>query len=370
MRRIREARNLTVADLHEETKIPQGLIEAFEDKALFDHPQFNRVYLRSFVRTYAQVVEIDADVALEGLEEALSGRYVGSLAVAYLGEEPEDLPDETVAADEQESPDERHDEEEEDRAGEDNIDRKTERAPKAGTTKKERARGKRENEDTGEQDEDEEARASFVSTTQATAAGFQKSKAERELAEDDVEEWTAQSPPPGTTERTPSRRPRRDGPDRRWVLGGALVVAVAALVWILVSVMDGSEEQASLPAVREDTAAAVETPETAAPASPTRPVDIPSLGDTMTVRIVAAHGKVDPIRVTVDEDLRRPYWIERGDSMMFRPTSQIVIEELLDSVDVKLEGLEYPTSRRDEQGRIVITRDAAQNYFASLRQSE
>jgi hypothetical protein len=96
-------------------------------------------------------------------------------------------------------------------------------------------------------------------------------------------------------------------------------------------------------------------------------VNIPPLGDTIDVRIIAARGAVDPIRVTVDDDLRRPYWIEFGDSMTFRPTTRIVMEELLDSVDVKLEGIEYPGNRRDEQGRIVITRDTIENYFDSLR---
>ena len=88
LRRIREAKGLTVEDLHHETKIPVSLIEDFEKTALVEHPQFNRVYLRSFVRTYAQVLGLEADLSLAALEDALDGRYDNALAIAYLGEKP------------------------------------------------------------------------------------------------------------------------------------------------------------------------------------------------------------------------------------------------------------------------------------------
>ena len=84
LRRIREARGVSVAQLHDETKIPLSLIEAFEQTGLFDHDMFNRVYLRSFVRTYADVIGIEAEQALQGLEKALNRSYDGELAAAYL----------------------------------------------------------------------------------------------------------------------------------------------------------------------------------------------------------------------------------------------------------------------------------------------
>ena len=95
LRRIREERGLSVEALHEETKIPLGLLKQFEENGLFDHPMFNRVYLRSLVRAYAEQVSIDQDQALDYLDEALDGRYAGGLAAAYLGEAP-DEPEEEV----------------------------------------------------------------------------------------------------------------------------------------------------------------------------------------------------------------------------------------------------------------------------------
>ena len=70
MRRVREMQGVSVADVHDVTKIPIGLIEAFEESGLFGHEMFNRVYLRSFVRSYARTIHISADVAAEALEEA------------------------------------------------------------------------------------------------------------------------------------------------------------------------------------------------------------------------------------------------------------------------------------------------------------
>jgi hypothetical protein len=84
----------------------------------------------------------------------------------------------------------------------------------------------------------------------------------------------------------------------------------------------------------------------------------------MNVRIIAANDKVDPIRITVDEDLRRPYWLNLGDSISFRPTDRIVVEEQIEDIVLKVEGVEYPTHRRDELGRLIVTRDSVQQYFA------
>jgi len=347
MRRIREARQLSVEDLHDETKIPRGLLEAFEEMALFDHPQFNRVYLRSFVRTYAQVLQIDTEVAIEALEEALSGRYVGSLAVLYLGEEPEERaegPAGRLSAEEDAG----------ELPGEPLVGMGEERQPA------ERTSG---GEDVGE---DVRAEPSPVAPPAATEAEA-NAKVERLAAGEASESWTAQSPPAAVARSTASRPPHPGGVDRKWMLGGALAIVVAALAWLLVSLTGGSEEVVTQPRLAADTVQAIEPADTTLRTEAV-PLYIPTLGDTMSVRIVAAHGRVDPIRVTVDDDLRRPYWIDRGDSMTFQPSARIVIEELLDSVEVRLEGVDYPKSRRDEEGRIVITRDGAQRYFDALRQ--
>jgi len=71
MRRIREARDVTQDDIHEEKRIAITLITAFEQDGLFEHPAFNRVYLRSFVRAYSDCIDVDPELALSHLERAL-----------------------------------------------------------------------------------------------------------------------------------------------------------------------------------------------------------------------------------------------------------------------------------------------------------
>jgi len=85
MRLIREDRGISIDALHKETRISRTLIESFEEGGLYDHSTFNEVYLRSFVRAYAEVIDISPDEAVEGLEGALEGNYEEALAEQYLG---------------------------------------------------------------------------------------------------------------------------------------------------------------------------------------------------------------------------------------------------------------------------------------------
>lgn len=319
LRRVRVARNLTIDDLHDETKIPRNLLEEFEESGLFDHPQFNRVYLRSFVRTYVQVLGLPPDVALAALEEALEGRYVNQLAVEFLGEKPQAVP-----------------------------------APDAGA---------------GRTDAPMQAAAAGPAPQPASSRGRPASAApngppETTRASRSEVDWTTTSPP---GRRAPVAPPR-ETPHRRasrssgvWIAAALGVVALAVVVWLLVRAQQNGD---AMPVVRDTGAAADSVLASSIPQEPAAPAV--RLGDSLYVRIIAANGKLDPVRVTVDDDLRRPYWVERGDSLLFRPTQRIVIEDRLDRLVLKLEGRPYPTDRRDDQDRVVITRDTALTYLQSL----
>ena len=92
MRRIRDEHGVSMDDIHDETMISLHIIESFEQDGLFEHPTFNRVYLRSFIRSYANAAGVDPDDALTHLERALEGAYGNELAVQYLGDEPTEPP--------------------------------------------------------------------------------------------------------------------------------------------------------------------------------------------------------------------------------------------------------------------------------------
>ena len=103
MKKIREDRGVSVDDLHNETRIARSLIESFEEGGLYDHSTFNEVYLRSFVRAYAEAVEISPETALNGLDDALEGTYENELAETYLQARPPEGGDEGEYASESEN---------------------------------------------------------------------------------------------------------------------------------------------------------------------------------------------------------------------------------------------------------------------------
>lgn len=330
-RQLRADRGLTLEDLHEETKIPRSLLEQFEETALFDHAMFNRVYLRSFVRTYAEVAGLPIEEAMTALEEAMDARYQGGLLGVGAGEGPGEGagegPGETPpAATEQPA------------------------APVPPTAPVPPAAP----------EGDPEPPAPVAPTKQ------QPSSAPRQAPpEEPPTDWASLSPPPGTGR--VGRRPQRVGvPGWVWFVGVAVLLGVG--IWGLLRLAGGGDAPDRPAAGRTPAAAdtASAPPDTAA--APPRPAVV--LGDTMHVTVIAARDKVDPLRVTRDDDVRRPYWIEQGEARVFPATQRIVIEEKLDAIRVLIENVEYPTSRRDAQGRIVITRAVAQAFLDSTSRGQ
>lgn len=314
LRRIRESRALTVQDVNNETKIPVSLLIAFEKTALFDHDQFNRVYLRSVVRTYALAVNLPPERAADALEAAFSGTYQGELAREFLGDAPA--------------------------------------APT--TTDKPVGPGPAE------------PRPAVPGRKQPEKKPPSPPAAAKEPVEKKPDpDWSATSPP--SARRIPEKKPKprakrpssRSSGSAAWlfVVGG--IVVLGALIWLLLSVLGTGER------TPRDTGAVVDTAQVE-PEPVTEPVETRprvTLGDVMVFYVVAEHDKLDPVRVTVDDDVRRPYWLEHGDSLRFEAQEQIVFEELLDRVRVTVEGYDFPTDRRDDQGRLVISRETARAFF-------
>jgi len=193
---------------------------------------------------------------------------------------------------------------------------------------------------------------------------------ETALAEEPTLEAAPEGKPPREPEAplllvaTPGGLERLERPTRWKAWTGAVIVgaAVALGLWYLLRPIPApppeplSVDTAMVSATAADTTPSVEAP----------PVQVPVLGDTITATVIAAFDKVNPIRIQVDRDLRRPYWIEQGDSMQFRFTERIILEEQLDDIQLRLDGHPYPTDRRDARGRIVITREQLQAYLDSL----
>jgi cytoskeleton protein RodZ len=70
LREAREARRFSVADVSDSTKIPPWLVEAMERDEY--HKLSGGLYVKSFLRTYAGYVGVDAEALLALYEQAAS----------------------------------------------------------------------------------------------------------------------------------------------------------------------------------------------------------------------------------------------------------------------------------------------------------
>jgi len=368
LRRIRETQGVALQDIHQATKIPKHLLQQFEADALFSHDTFNQVYLRSVARSVADHIGVDRNDMVEALEAALAGAYAGQLASAYLGEDPEDssapkaaptdLSAEEAADSEVNRPD-------------DAAQASVAPGPAAEPANVDATHAADYEEVTAE---DQKGPTGEQKDATPDAPATPAEGPPREGAVATVEPPTAEPPhsqPPmkRAVRATEKKQPAtvRARPVWPFVAGG--IIMVAALILLIVALQSDNAPEPIPPGSEEgtpvDTAA-----EATAPSGPDAAIDArdeasaaPELGDTLTVEVVAAFDRVDPIRIRVDDDLRRPYWIEEGESRSFSAVNQIILENQLENVELRLEGVPVPTDERDAQGRIVITRERAEQLL-------
>jgi hypothetical protein len=83
---IRDSKGLTSADIIQKTRIPANVIREIENGTLFNQPENQRTYVRSFVRNYAKAIRIDDVHIVTALDDFYSeSGYQGSLREVYLG---------------------------------------------------------------------------------------------------------------------------------------------------------------------------------------------------------------------------------------------------------------------------------------------
>ena len=351
MRRIREARDVDLDTIHEATRIARTLVETFEETGLVDHPGFNRVYLRSFIRAYAECVDIPKEDALGALDDVLAGDYAGELAQQHL-------PGTSAQAEDSAAGSDATDEAEGDvlapsRGADSDGDVASQDAQFEGDQSEGDQSAEREG--TGE--------ASF-SVSDKSAAGAPTS---REAAQ------TASARPEPSPSRQASSRAASESfleTHRREIIVGLIallfVLALAAVGALVL--FNGSEPSSASPTPEGAEAAtqATDTAVTEAAATSRRLPAALSLGDTLHLTVQAV-GDVRGIRIQRDDDLRRPYWIEAGEAAVFPFQERISIEEQLDSIRLFFERYRFPLDSRNAQGRIVITRTTAQSVADTLR---
>ena len=272
LRALREARGRSVEALQQETRIPSDVIVRFEEGKLAGDPFYNEVYLRAFLKSYAQALDLPTQDILSAYEADRRGTYQGELR-AFLQDVTPDLFSETH--------------------GREDAPRHEPLPPQPPAAN--------------------------------TSGG-------RPLA---VAALSGQTPPPvprGPAEGSPAMgRPRRAHTrsgrplDRAW--GGILAATIVALLLIaavLFFLFRGEhpepieERVAAMDTTRQDSARARPQRDTAAVAGPRLP-------DTLRVTLVAQGGPLQGFRVQVAGDARRPVWLEQGEERVFESLEEVVL---------------------------------------------
>ena len=104
LRANREAAELTIDDVHQETRLASDIISRFEAGQLIDDPAFNIIYLKAFLRSYAEAVGVPSHKVEAALEAVRTGAYRGELHPDYA-EDGFEVSEKAAAASESEPDD-------------------------------------------------------------------------------------------------------------------------------------------------------------------------------------------------------------------------------------------------------------------------
>ncbi len=271
LRQVREERNVTIAEIYEETRVLIDLIEEFEEAVLLGHEMFDAVYLRAFVRKYAELVGLDPERTLQAVDRAAAGRYDPNF-LRNLDPEPPEAPAPDPDA-EVEFPTE--------------IQAEAAEEPPAAV---------------------EEKGASLPGQGPTAEPEDITPDAEAESADERVTDAVPADPQvlASPVKHTVSQRRARPEVARQnpmlWVMGLIVVVVVVLLVLWWQSGGENSAD-ADIPPVPEAEVTSQPEPEPPAPAPLQPPPDV------FSIRIIA-NEPVQRLKVIVDDGIRRPYWIE------------------------------------------------------------
>jgi cytoskeletal protein RodZ len=384
LRRVREDREVTLSTVQEATQVHESHLESFESGTLYEESRMNDIYLKAFVRAYAEAVGLSPDLVIEHLETALEGGYEDQLLQSFLqrpsedgGSDPAPTVDPDRPTSESSSSPQSPDASQEPPHGEGD-------ASGGDTADGSKGEGQAESSEQHGEEPPTDCSGSPSEPEDRSRAGSPiQTQAEEEL---DVSHQSA----PGArssgdqSSDTPKSSVADSGASGASSSRSAPVMAVGLLVLLLVGagigfyLMGNGSGSASTagntgPSDAGAATSSAPPPDTAASdttveeSSSERPAPAPlSLGDTLYATVVAT-ADVRELRVQQDTKLRRPYWIEEGEAMVFPFADRITLQNQFDNFRLLLEGYPYPTSRTDEDGRVVIARDTAQQFVDTLR---
>jgi len=319
LRAIRRSHAVDIKEVLDATRLPDDVIEQMEETALMGNPMFNRVYLRSMFSSYASVLRVSVPDMMQALEEAMTGEYVGSLAQKYLGEAG---PVETEIV----KPAVKD---------EDAIPEEADLAINLGTSEKK---------------EDLDEIEPEVESDTSPAKSVSGPKRVTPQSESVVDSGVSSHPAKKTV-----LLPNMSG----FLMVGFAGVALIALIWFAVSWVLNTESP------DDDVATGGDSSQVTSFERPERIV----LPDSIQIELIASVEALDPIRVKIDRDLRRPFWIEHLDRKTFEMMERVEFERELENAQILMEGYVIPPGWYVTATRAEISRTQVQAWLDSLTQA-
>lgn len=303
MAAIREKRGYSAEDIQRKTRLSPNIITSIEDDSIFEQLHRNKAYIRSYVRNYAKVLDIDDKRIVKALDQVELGAYDGQL----------------------------------------NSNLDTKPASKA----------------VDDEEQDFERLPGYVDEDES------HSDKQKSYEHDEVFDWARyshQSIPDG-------RRVKKRGV----VLGGILIIILIIIGIYLFfylkkdnkTVQNNPVTTVNPPQTPTDSLQAALLPQQE-PAGATTIITLP---DTLTMTIIAAKGKLEPVRVYTDiMKIRRPYWIENHDTLSFEfiDTFRIMANDQTDRMELVFNGHiiqdAYNRFFKAESGMIELSRSLIQDH--------
>ena len=360
LRDIRKKHGVDRKVVLDSTRLADDVIDQLEEDVLLNHPAFNKVYLRLLLCAYGDAIGLVRKDVLSALEAVYDGTYNGALGRVFLAHEQmpaseaesADASPETVVqvavgkgSHEQDNP---------------NVSAGTDSDASPGDSDLEL-----------ESESNSDLSERMPSEDDIDSARAEDGSLPKEVFEPkDVlnpEDQPCPHEPSGILDSIPGLIQRMNawGRDRKTFLlpnmngvsmallvGGAFIV----LVWLAVSTLRGLSVSQEVPAAAADSTLEARS-------VPPPPIVLP---DSLTGAIIAATEPLDPIRVTVDRDLRKPYWVEFQDTIRFVFRDRLLLEREVDHTRVLVDDFALPQKWLLEPGPLDITRERVQSWLDSL----
>ena len=328
--KIRSHLGLSIQDIQHYTKIPVSTLKSIENGTIFNHPEENQTYIRSFVRSYARALKIDDDVMIKALDQNEAGNYTHLLLEDY----PELYPEQATEYEPETPP--------ESESGPE---------PELQDEYSEPAEPQLFDEEEREHDEHEPESEEDTSDTEIKHIKIEDEPSE-EPPEETPEIAKTVSPGEGTKPQTTETERsvksvdwadvgRKFNQEKKhtpiWVVGLIIILIIVVFVGYFLyqngflsvqNVMPEEQQEQITPASEtsqsslsldlEDSLAASETADEYMEGTPSESEPDVQLGDVLELTVYAAYDDLGPVRVWSDLKPRMdPYWLEQGTAMQF-----------------------------------------------------